>query len=70
MWKTKTRFRIVGVEVVGLGAYNLLILLLQMWESHALSITGFGWDYAVVGATLVMVGLELLALIKKLPAEG
>ena len=70
MWKTKTRFKIVGVEVVGLGAYNLLVLLLQTWESHALSINGFGWAYAIVGGTLVMVGPELLSLIKKLPAES
>jgi hypothetical protein len=30
MWKTATRSKIVGVEVVGLGIYNILVLLFQL----------------------------------------
>ena len=70
MWKVATRFKIVGVEVVGLGAYNILVLLLQLRQAPSQSIVqSFGWDYAIVGGVLIAVGLELLSLIKHLPTE-
>ena len=70
MWKTATRFKIVGVEVVGLGVYNLLVLLLQLRQAPGQSIVqNFGWDYAIIGGVLIAVGLELLSLIKHLPPQ-
>jgi hypothetical protein len=68
--KVATRFKIVGVEVVGLGAFLLLILLLELRSVHSTSgiIQGFGWDYGIVGTTLILVGLEILSLIKNLPS--
>jgi len=64
------RFKIVGVEVVGLGVYNILVLLLQLRESHGQDfVLGFGWDYAIIGAVLIAVGLELLSLIRHLPGQ-
>ena len=70
MWKVATRFKIVGVEVVGLGVYNLLVLLLQLSQAPGQSIVqSFGWDYAIIGGVLVAVGLELLSLIKYLPTQ-
>ena len=70
MWKIATRFRIVGIEVVGLGIYNLSVLSLQLWESHGQSIVqNFGWDYAIIGGVLIAVGLELLSLVKFLPSK-
>jgi len=70
MWKVETRFKIVGIEVVGLGVYNLLVLLLQLREAPSQSIVqSFGWDYAIIGGVLIMVGLELLSLIRHLPTQ-
>jgi hypothetical protein len=70
MWKTATRFKIVGVEVVGLGVYDLLVLLLQLKQASGQSIVqNFGWDYAIIGTVLIAVGLELLSLIKHLPPQ-
>lgn len=69
--KTSTRFKIVGTEVVGMGAFLLVILLLQLRASQfSGAIQGFGWDYGIVGVTLILVGLEILSLIKSLPAVG
>jgi len=70
MWKVAMRFKIVGIEVVGLGVYNLFVLLLQLREAPGQSIVqSFGWDYAIIGGVLVAVGLELLSLIKHLPTQ-
>jgi hypothetical protein len=64
-----TRFKIVGVEVVGFGIYTLFILLLQLREAgNQATVQSFGWDYAIIGLVLIAVGLELLSLIKYLPA--
>jgi hypothetical protein len=68
--KTSTRFKIVGAEVVGMGSFLLLILVLQLRESgFNLIVQNFGWDYGIVGITLILVGLELLSLIKSLPSK-
>ena len=66
--KTPTRFKIVGTEVVGMGSFLLVILALQLRASNFnLLIENFGWDYLVIGITLILVGLEILSLIKNLP---
>jgi hypothetical protein len=68
--KTSTRFKIVGAEVVGIGSFLLLILALQLSESHSsLIIENFGWDYGIIGITLILVGFEILSLIKSLSAK-
>jgi hypothetical protein len=69
--KTSTRFRIVGTEVVGMGSFLLPVLVLQLRESHFnLLIENFGWDYGIIGLTLILVGLEILSLVKSLPGKG
>ena len=55
---------------MGLGVYNLLVLLLQLRQAPGQSIVqSFGWDYAIIGGVLVAVGFELLSLIKHLPTQ-
>ncbi len=68
--KLRSRYRIVGVEVVGLGAFLLLIMLLQLVESNwNPSIEEFAWVYSIIGITLILVGLEILSLNRRLPTE-
>jgi len=72
MLKVATRFKIVGIEVVGLGVYNLLVLFLQLGEAPVTGrsiVQSFGWDYAIIGGVLIAVGFELLSLIKHLPTK-
>ena len=70
MLKVATRSKIVGTEVVGLGAFLLIILTLELRSAHAVGIIqSFGWDYGIVGITLILVGLEILSLIKNLPVS-
>jgi hypothetical protein len=69
--KVATRFRIVGVEVIGLGAYLLVMIYLGVLRGEAG--TGFqslGWEYGIAGVTLILVGLEILHLIKRLPGAA
>lgn len=69
--KLDQRFRIVGVEVVGLGAFLLAILLLNLLETNwNPGVVSFGWVYAIIGVTLVLVGLETLSLIRHIPGEN
>ena len=66
----RTRYRIVGIEVVGLGAFLIIIMLLQLIESGwNQTIGAFGIVYAIIGFTLILVGLEILSLNKRLPAQ-
>ena len=68
--KLAKRFRIIGVEIVGLAAFLLFILLLQLVESSwNPSIEQFAIVYAIIGTTLILVGLESLSLSKRLPVE-
>lgn len=56
----------MGVEVIGLGSF-LLIMLLQLIESNwNSSLEGFTVVYAIIGATLILVGLETLSLNTRL----
>ena len=69
--KLTQRFRIVGVEVVGLGAFLVAIVLLNLLETNwNPSAVSFGWVYAIIGVTLVLVGLETLSLIRHIPGES
>ena len=56
----RTRYRIVGIEVMGLGAFLLFILLLQLLEYGWNQIVEkFGWVYVIIGLTLILVGNPL-----------
>jgi hypothetical protein len=69
--KTSTRFKIVGVEVVGLGGFLVLLLGLELRTTNApLMIHGLGWDFGIIGGTLILVGLEILSLIKNIPKSS
>lgn len=61
--KLPLQIRIVGAEIVGIGAFVLLLLWLEGrgagWSSLTVS---FGWVWGIVGATLIMVGLEAMWL--------
>jgi hypothetical protein len=66
-----SRYRIVGVEVVGLGLFVILLLLLEAREAGTdQTVQGFSWVWGIVGITLVLVGLELLSLNRRLPVES
>jgi hypothetical protein len=65
--KISTRFRIVGVEVVGLGAFLLFLFAIAILKGN---IQDYDWDFAVVGSTMVMVGFEILQLVKMLPGAS
>ena len=66
--KPTTRLKIVAWEAVFLGAFLLAIVSLQLYEaSSASSVVSFGWVYGVIGVTLVLVGLEGVSLVRKLP---
>ncbi len=61
-----TRYRIVGVEVVGLGAFVLLLLFLEWNEAGTNQVVqNFSWVWGIVGISLILVGLELLSLNAK-----
>jgi len=61
------RFRVVGVEVVGLGAFLLLLLILELHETNGIpTVVSFGWVFALIGITLILVGLETLSLTRRL----
>ena len=62
------RFRIVGWEVVGIAAFLLVLVLLQLNEAPGVGVVGsFAWVYAIVGITLILVGLETVALTRHIP---
>ena len=63
MVKLATRYKIVGIEVVGLGAFVLLLLFLEYSEAGTSQVVqSFSWVWGIVGVTLILVGLEQLSL--------
>lgn len=68
--KLRSRYRIVGGEIVGLGVFLLLIMLLQLIESNwSLSVEQFAVVFAIIGITLILVGLETLSLNRRFPMQ-
>ena len=66
--KLATRYMIVGVEVVALGAAVILLLFLESGEVGTnQTVQNFSWVWGIVGVTLILVGLELLSLNRRLP---
>ena len=62
-----TRYKIVGVEVIGFGVFVLFLLFLEYNEAATNQVVqNFSWVWGIVGITLVLVGLELLSLNAKM----
>jgi hypothetical protein len=65
-----TRYKIVGVEVVGLGVFVLFLLFLEYNEAGTNQIVqNFSWVWGIVGITLILVGLEILSLNAKMSGK-
>jgi len=59
------------VEVAGLGVLLLVLVLLELNQTHWNQIVqNFAWVYAVIGITLALIGLELLSLTKHLQVSA
>jgi len=68
--KLATRLKIVAWEAVFLGAFLLAMVFLQLSEAGSDSSVGsFAWVYGIVGVTLILVGLEGVSLVRRLPSE-
>jgi len=66
-----TRYKIVGIEVVGLGAFVLLLLFLEYIEAGTNQVVeNFSWVWGIIGVTLILVGLEQLSLNRLKSAVG
>jgi hypothetical protein len=68
--KVSTRFRIIGVELVGLGAFLLFLIALELSQAGGNStIINFAWVFAIIGITVLLVGLETLSLARHLQLD-
>ena len=68
--KLTTHLKFVAWEAVFLGAFLLAILSLQLYEDgSANSVGSFALVYGIIGVTLVLVGLEGVSLVGKLPKD-
>jgi len=66
-----TRFNIIAYEIVGLGAFLVLLAILEYNESAGNSVaTNFSWVFGLVGVVLALVGLELGSLLRRMPKES
>jgi hypothetical protein len=64
--KLATRYKIVGIEVVGLGAFVLFLLFLEYTEAGTSQVVeSFSWVWGIIGVTLILVGLEQLSLNRR-----
>ena len=62
-----TRYKIVGIEVVGFGVFVLFLLFLEHNEAGTnLVVQNFSWVWGIVGITLILVGFEILSLNAKM----
>ena len=63
-----TRLNIVAYETVGLGAFLVLLALLENSESGGNTVaTNFSWVFGFIGVVLILVGLESSSLVRRLP---
>ena len=66
--RLSTRLNIAAYETVGLGAFLVLLAILENSEAAGNSTaTKFSWVFGFIGAVLVLVGLELASLIRRIP---
>jgi inner membrane protein involved in colicin E2 resistance len=50
---------------------TLALILLEVFETHWNQVVqNFAWAYAIVGITLVLIGLEILSLTPRLHAKA
>jgi len=65
--KPNTNLKIIGVEIVGLGAFMLLLLYLELNETNSNpTVVNFAWVFGIIAITLILVGLETLSVVRKL----
>jgi hypothetical protein len=65
--KIDTNLRIIGIEVVGLGLFILFLIYLELAETNNNStVMSFAWVFGIVAITLILVGLEMLSIIRRL----
>ena len=65
--KLVTRLNIIGVEVIGLAAFLLALVMVELHETHWEQIVqNFSWVYAIIGVALILVGFETLSLARQL----
>jgi hypothetical protein len=64
--KPDTNLRIIGVELVGLGAFILLLLYLELNETNNNpTVVNFAWVFGIIAITLILVGLETLSVVRR-----
>ena len=69
MISTSTRFKIIGAETIGVGAFLLLAFFLNQEGSElGRSLLSIDSDYPIIGSALVLLGLEIFSLLKRLPS--
>jgi len=69
--KLTTRLNIVVYETIGLGAFLVLLALLENNESGGNTVaTNFSWVFGFIGVVLILVGLESGSLVKRLPKDS
>jgi len=65
--KPDTNLRIIGIEIVGLGAFILLLVYLELTETNNnATVVSFAWVFGIVAITLILVGLETLSVARRL----
>ena len=65
--KPDTNLRIIGIEIVGLGAFILLLIYLEVTETNSnATVVSFAWVFGIVAITLILVGLETLSVVQRL----
>ena len=68
--KPDTNLRIIGVEVVGLGAFILFLLYLELNETNSNpTVVSFAWVFGIVAISLILVGLETLSVVRRLQSH-
>jgi len=61
-----TNLSVIGIEVVGLGAFVLILAYLEVSETKGNpTVVGFAWVFGIVAISLILVGLETLSVVRK-----
>jgi hypothetical protein len=69
--KPDTNLRIIGIEIVGLGAFVLLLTYLEIGETKSNpTVVSFAWVFGLVAIVLILVGLETLSVVRRLELES
>jgi protein-S-isoprenylcysteine O-methyltransferase Ste14 len=69
--KISTRHKIIGVELVGLGVFLLLLVVLELFQTvWNQTVQSFAWVFAIIGAAIILVGFEVLSRAGRFPASA